>query len=514
MTRGAQIVVGILIALIALAGSGVIIAARQLEPRLHDWVTSSLSRSLQSEVELGHVRLNWVPLRLHAGDLIVRHQGRTDVPPLLVVRSFSVDLRPTDLWSSTVEHVRVDGLEINIPPKDRATGKRPLPRAATNGDDDSTGLVVKRLTATNTRLAIIPRAHGKNPKVWDIFELEMKNLGSGEPAAFTAALINPTPYGKIESNGSFGPWQTGEPADSPIAGEYTFAADLGTINGLDGDLRAVGTMSGTIDRIATTGETRTEQFRLTELNGASLPLQASYAAVVDGTKGDVDLNRVDVQLGTSKFRARGVVEGTKGIKGKRVVVNLKSDAADLAELLRLVSKSAEPPAGGRLTIDAAFDLPQGEEPVLNRVGLEGSVRAERVTFTNDGVQDKIDELSRRAQGRPSDASIDEVASRMSTKFTLSKGVFTYQGLSFDVKGATVRLDGTHSLRSKAVNLTGEVLLTATVSQTQIGLRSWLLKPFDPLFRKNGAGTRLVIRVEGTQDQPKVGLELGKTLRGR
>ncbi len=46
-----------------------------------------------------------------------------------------------------------------------------------------------------------------------------------------------------------------------------------------------------------------------------------------------------------------------------------------------------------------------------------------------------------------------------------------------------------------------------------GFKSWLLKPFDPLFRKNGAGTRLVIRVEGTQDQPKVGLDVGKTLRG-
>ena len=46
-----------------------------------------------------------------------------------------------------------------------------------------------------------------------------------------------------------------------------------------------------------------------------------------------------------------------------------------------------------------------------------------------------------------------------------------------------------------------------------GYKSWLLKPFDPLFKKNGAGTRLVIRVEGTQDQPKVGLEIGKTLRG-
>jgi len=212
--------------------------------------------------------------------------------------------------------------------------------------------------------------------------------------------------------------------------------------------------------------------------------------------------------------ATGLVEGTKGIKGKRVVVNLKSSSTDLGEMLRLVSKAAQPPADGVLTIDTALDLPQGKSPILERLALEGSVKADRLKFSNDGVQDKIDELSRRGQGRPTDASIDEVASKMSTKFVLNKGVLKYQGLSFNVDGAQIRLDGTHSLRSKKVDFAGVVLLTATVSQTQTGYRSWLLKPFDPLFRKNGAGARLVITVAGTQDQPKVGLDFGKTIKGK
>ena len=516
MSKRARVVIGVLIGVIIVAGIGIVISARQLEPRLRDWVTSTLSESLESEVELGAVKLNWVPLRLEAADLTVRHRGRTDVPPLLIVKSFSVDLRPTELWSSRVEHVTVDGLEVNIPPKD-ASGKRPMPDPPGGGDDspgdDSEGLVVKRLTATNTRMSIIPREEGKNAKVWDIIELEMKNLRASEPATFTASLINPIPYGNIETTGTFGPWNSDEPGASPIGGDYTFAADLGTIEGLEGDLNAVGKMSGTLEQIATTGQTRTEKFRLTELNGDSLPLTTAYEALVDGTKGDVELHRVDVHLGRSEFVAKGVVEGTKGVKGKRVVVNVKSSNANLGELLRFASKGAEPPAYGRLVIDAAFDLPQGKSPVLSRLQLEGSVRAERVTFTNDAVQDKIDLLSRKAQGRPTDISIDEVASRMYTKFTLRDGQLTYQNLSFKVQGADVRLDGTHSLRSKSLNLAGEVLLQATVSQTMTGFKSWLLKPFDPLFKKKGAGTRLAIRVEGTQDQPKVGLEIGKTLRG-
>jgi hypothetical protein len=512
-----RIIIGVLIALIIAAGIGIAVSASQLEPRLRGWVISELTNSLQSDVELGAVHLNWIPLRLHAKDLTVRHHGRRDIPPLLVVQSFIVDLKPTDLWSSTVDRVWVDGLEVSIPPKDQETGKRPLPRPsneAKHEGKDSEGLVIRHLIATNARLAIVPREEGKNAKVWDIFELDMKNLRSSEPATFKAALINPIPYGKIESSGTFGPWQADTPGDSPIGGEYSFAADLGTIEGLAGQLNATGEMNGTLDQIATHGETHTPDFRLTELNGTSLPLNTSYDALVDGTKGDVDLKRVDVQLGKSKLQTRGVVEGTKGLKGKRVVLNVKSKAADLGELLSLASKAARPAADGVLTIDAAMDLPQGKQPILERLALEGSVRADRVKFTNDAVQDKIDELSRRGQGRPKDESIDEVASKMATKFVLNKGVLRYQGLSFNVQGAAVTLSGTHSLRSKSVDLSGVVMLNATVSQTQTGFKSWLLKPFDPLFRKNGAGTRLVIKVAGTQDQPKVGLDFGKTIKGK
>ena len=82
-----------------------------------------------------------------------------------------------------------------------------------------------------------------------------------------------------------------------------------------------------------------------------------------------------------------------------------------------------------------------------------------------------------------------------------------------MQGAAIKLDGTHSLRSKAVDLSGVVLLNATVSQTQTGWKSWMLKPFDPLFKKNGAGTRLVIKVAGSQDQPKVAVDFGKTIKG-
>lgn len=515
MSRRLKIASGIVLALIAISGVGMAIALRQLEPRLREWVKTSLSESLQSQIELGGVHLNFLPLTLTARDLVVRHRGRTDIPPLIVVSSFTVDLQLMHMWSSTVEHVRVDGMEVHIPPKDDSTGKRPIPRPPhARGESGTTRLLIRKLTATNTRLVIIPKTHGKNPKVWDIYELEMTDLGAGAPSPFRAALINPIPYGKIDASGRFGPWDADAPGTSGVEGEYTFAADLGTIKGLQGEVNAIGTMSGVLEQIATRGETRTPNFRLTALDGASLPLTTTYDAVVDGTKGNVELTRVDIMLGTSPLRARGVIEGTDGVKGKRVVLNLTSTGANLAELLQLASKAQPPMARGTVTIDAAFDLPQGDADVLERLALEGSVRADRLRFADQGVQDKIDTLSRRGQGRPADASIDNVASKLASKFVLARGVLSYRGLAFNVQGAAIKLDGTHHLDRKTLSLHGEVLLNASASNTLTGFKRWLVKPFDPLFRKNGAGTRLVIRVEGTQDQPKVTLEVGKTLRGR
>ncbi len=211
MRKRTRIIIAILVVVIALSGVGIVVSLRALEPRLHEWVASNLSKSLQSEVELGEVHLSWMPLRLYGRNLTVRHHGRTDIPPLLVVSSFTVDLKPTELWSSTVERVLVDGLEISIPPKDTETGKRPLPGASGGKQkegDEGSGFVVRHLRATNTRLAVVPRNSNKNPKVWDIYELDISNLKAREAATFTASLINPIPYGQIEASGQFGPWQS------------------------------------------------------------------------------------------------------------------------------------------------------------------------------------------------------------------------------------------------------------------------------------------------------------------
>ena len=205
------------------------------------------------------------------------------------------------------------------------------------------------------------------------------------------------------------------------------------------------------------------------------------------------------------------MEGTTGIKGKRVTLKVTSNAVDLADLLTFVTSTTPPAARGTLVLDTAFDLPRGDGDVLDRLALVGLFRADQLGFTSPDTQERIDSLSRSGQGRPNDASISDVASRVRGAFVLANGILTFKNLAFDVRGASIRMAGTYALEPRAMNLSGEVRLVASASRTQTGFKSWMLKPFDPLLRNKGAGTLIAIHVRGTADKPDIGPDVGKTL---
>ena len=95
---------------------------------------------------------------------------------------------------------------------------------------------------------------------------------------------------------------------------------------------------------------------------------------------------------------------------------------------------------------------------------------------------------------------------MRGSFHLENQVMTFRSLSFDVPGARVALAGTYNLGSQNLDFHGVLKLEAKVSQMVTGWKSWMLKPIDPLFAKNGAGTFLKIVVEGSAQHPEIGAE--------
>jgi hypothetical protein len=70
------------------------------------------------------------------------------------------------------------------------------------------------------------------------------------------------------------------------------------------------------------------------------------------------------------------------------------------------------------------------------------------------------------------------------------------------------MTGDYSLNGQTFDFHGTVRLDATVSQMTTGWKSILLKPVDPFFSKDGAGTEVPIRITGTQSEPHFGLDFG------
>ena len=66
--------------------------------------------------------------------------------------------------------------------------------------------------------------------------------------------------------------------------------------------------------------------------------------------------------------------------------------------------------------------------------------------------------------------------------------------------------GKYTLDGKKFDFTGKVRTDAKLSQMTTGWKSILLKPVDPFFSKNGAGTEVPIKVTGTQSAPRFGLD--------
>ena len=149
-------------------------------------VVDTLADRLDAEVELGDLTLRVLPA-LHATGthLRIRHKGRRDVPPLISIDTFTVDADLLGLWHNHVAHVKLDGLDIQIPPRDHERDDDRDSDARVEGSDrdaddrDSPGrdIVIDELVADGATLTILPRKAGKRPKVWRMHALHMQSVG-------------------------------------------------------------------------------------------------------------------------------------------------------------------------------------------------------------------------------------------------------------------------------------------------------------------------------------------------
>jgi len=524
---------GLLVVLGAMFTSVVPLSANVLRGR----IIATLSEKLDSDVTLGALNLRLFPgLRADGVDLRIRRRGTpAELPPLISVKSFHVDANLVGLWRKHVEHVQVDGLDINILPKpvreqqklaaqdakETATSgqlerAKPEPTAEEKRNDPlkDGGVVIDRLDTNGARLIIVPDRADKAPKIWAIHHLRMRALGATRTWPFTATLTNAVPPGEIDVDGGFGPWDREDPGDTPLNGSFDFAkADLGVFKGISGTLSSYGSFDGTLDEIRASGTTDTPDFTIA-VGGHPFPLHTTYEALIDGTNGDTRLENIDAWFLNSYVNAKGaVLDAPKGKDGRTVTLDVHMDRSRIEDVMKMAVKTPAAPMTGALKLDTKLVLPPGDKDVSDRLNLDGQFWIAQARFTNYDVQGKIEELSKRGRAKTAEPTVEHVASDFRGKFRLANGRLSLPNLTFAVPGAKVQLAGVYSLGPEALDFKGELLLDAKISQTVTGVKSIMLKVIDPLFKqKDGNGSSIPIKIQGTRESPDFGLDVKRVFK--
>jgi hypothetical protein len=511
--------------LAAIAGAAVILVILLslpivVAPGIKQRLVEALGQRFDSQVQLETLTVSLLPRpRLSGRGLVLRHKHRTDVPPLVTIASFSGEAGLMGLLSDplTVSNIRLEGLEINLPPGGMKL-KDDRPGDAADKDDDAddkdagkSPLIVRHLQSERAVLRILRRKPGKAPRVFEIFQLDMKDVGADHPWPFRANLTNPKPPGRIQTEGTFGPWQAGDPSRTPLAASYRFEnADLGVFKGIAGILNSSGAFKGVLERIEVDGTTSMSAFALADV-GNGMPLETRYHSIVDGTNGDTLLQPVEATLGATKIHAAGGVVEREGEKGRTVELDVVIDAGRLEDILRLAVKGPQPPMTGVMKLKTKLLLPPGERDEIQRLQLDGTFSVERAEFTKAQVQDKLESFSTKARGAK-DETPDPVVSNFRGTFKMRDGAIHFSNVTFAMPGARVSVNGRYAMESEALDFRGMVRLDAKLSQLTTGVKSFFLKVVDGLFRHDDI-TVVPITIGGTADKPKVGLDFGKAVKG-
>ena len=527
MPRWAEWTGGVFLLLVVATGVVLEYVILNAEPILRRRVIASLQARFNSPVELDALHISvFKGLQVTGEGLrILRIAGPEQpdaqpqgAPPMLTIRNFQFRAGLRELFEPTMRIgvVQVDGLELHIPPKQN---RGPLMARDKAKKQPKITMLVDKIVVSKMTLTIETNKPGKLPLVFEIRNVTLHDVGRDKAFPFDAWLVNAKPVGQIHSSGQFGPWADAEPRDTPVSGDYTFThADLGPIKGIAGILSSTGRYGGTLGEIGVTGQTDTPDFSL-DTTQHPVDLKTQFDATVDGTTGDTVLNHVHatflntvLELQGKVIRARDIQGGAQNVAGHLIDIAVTSDHARIEDILLLAAKTKPAVVRGAMTLRAHLEIPPGQVSVTKKIRVQGTFTINGATFNNAKWQDTVDKLSQRASGEMKEAGPDDakrVQSQMGGDFALAGSVVDISKLHYQIPGAVVDMAGKYSLDGKTVNFDGTVKTKATASQMLKGWKSIVAMPFDPLLKKDGAGLEVPITVRGTEDAPKLGLDMGK-----
>jgi len=213
---------------------------------------------------------------------------------------------------------------------------------------------------------------------------------------------------------------------------------------------------------------------------------------------------VKATLGKSVIVCEGSVVHVPN-QGHLIQLNVDAPNAHIEDILALAINSDKPFMAGPAKIKAKLTIPPGKLKVLQKMILDGKVNIDNANWSDPKVRDKLESLSRHAEGKPNDEDAGSSVANLHSDFKLDKAIINFRNLTFSVPGANLDLVGNYDIGEGTLDFNGHLRLQAKLSQTVTGKKSLLLKAVDPFFSKEGAGTLLPITITGKRNAPTLGV---------
>ena len=393
-------------------------------------------------------------------------------------------------------HVRtlvLEGLFVRIPTSAVAMTVTPKPAFTVSIDE---------IVSEHAQVAILPSLH------FDLAHLRINNFSASRAADFSATVVTPEPRADVAASGRLGPWNVQDPSRTPLQGTYTMArGDLTTLPGWKGILTSQGRFQGVLRRIEIAGDVNSTQFGLS--GGHPEPFNANFQAAVDASDGSASIEQMNGMLQRSSFVASGVVRNIQDDGQRDITLDISVPQGRLEDFVPMAMPSTTSPVSGPLRLKGKIEILPGEQDVLNRLRLDADFAAPDARFSSLDLRERLRSASRKAEGHPKNAAAGSSIASMQGHVRLDNGVAQFSDLTFDLEGASARFTGSYKLASQRLDLHGEVWMDAKLSQTATGAKAFFLKAAEPFFGSKRGGSRIPIKVTGTQSDPQFALDLAK-----
>jgi hypothetical protein len=472
-------------------------------------IIDALQEATLRTVTIGHFHKTFFPPGCVAEQVQFEHRVHKNNPPIISIRTLTINGSYWGLMTGQyrLSLVKVVHMHVTVPPAD-VHGK-PDPIMPLNHTNNSvTKLRIDKIIADGAVLDFMHQDGGK-PYRLSIEKLGLFDVSNNSAITYKTIVANEVPPGKIHSAGVFGPWNPGNPANTPLHGEYTYQdANLAGLKELSGTMQAQGKFSGKLGDIQTQGNVDVTNFHVTDTSHYR-ELKAAFQAEVDGRNGDTTLDSVRAQFDHTSLLVKGTVAEQKGRKGRMISLDLICGSGRIEDVLDLFIEARRAPITGALEMNAHLDVPPGKSDFLRRMRMSGDFGVAGGKFIDKETQSDLNRLSESAAKAKEPAGDDETAlSNLKGHGEIRNGVATLTDLRFNVPGATAVMNGTYSLINYDVDLRGILLTDGKPWAATTGFKSWVLRAITPFLKKKQHMRVVPFKITGNYYKTNVGLNLG------